>query len=207
MTTTRGAHSSGRRGVLRRALSSVRVRAGLSLGVLLLPLGMGTMAFWTDSVTITGASFTGGTLDLSVNGDDSFATTTLGMPTAVPGSTSAQLLTVQNVGNVKLKYSLTGGVSGGNAADMAPYLKLTIRSGGTVSGTTCVDGEVIYDALLTITTTTSLFTTGTTRGPVAATVGTEPLCFQVTFTSGAPTGLQGLSTTAVINFLATSDLT
>jgi predicted ribosomally synthesized peptide with SipW-like signal peptide len=207
MTTTRGAHSSGRRGVLRRALRSVRVRAGLSLGVLLLPLGMSTMAFWTDTVTITGATFTGGTLDLSVTGGDPYKSASLAMAAAAPGSTSAEMLTVQNVGNVPLKYSLTGGVSGGSAEAMSPYLKLTIRSGGTVSGATCVDGDVIYDALLTTTTTTSLFTTGTTRGPVAATVGTEPLCFQVTFTSGAPTALQSLTTTAVINFLATSDLT
>lgn len=207
MTARGGSHSSGRRGVLRGLLSSVRARAGLSLGVLVLPLGMGTMAFWTDSVTVTGAGFTGGTLDLSVSGGDPFASTTLGMPTAVPGSTSAQLLTVQNVGNVKLKYSLTGGVAGGSAALMAPHLKLTIRGGGAVSGTTCIGGTVIYDAVLTTTTTTSLFPPGTTRGPINETSGTEALCFQVTFSTNAPTELQGLTTTAVITFLATSDLT
>ncbi len=36
----------------------------------------GTFAFWTDDVTITGTSFTAGTLDLKVNNSDSYATTT-----------------------------------------------------------------------------------------------------------------------------------
>ncbi|GEP34094.1 hypothetical protein NSZ01_18620 [Nocardioides szechwanensis] len=204
----RAEEATRRIGTLRRVASSVRLRAALSLGVFVLPLGMGTMAFWTDSVTVTGASFTGGTLDLSVTGGDPYASTTLAMATAVPGATSAEVLTVQNVGDVPLKYSLTGGVAGGDAAAMAPHLTLTIRAGGTKSGTTCINGSVIFNAPLTTTTTTSLFTSGPSpRGPVAATVGTDALCFQVTFSAGAPTGLQGLTTTAVITFLATSDLT
>jgi len=205
-TISSGAHSSGRRGALRRAASSVRLRAALSLGVLALPLGFGTMAFFTDSVSVTGAGVTGGTLDLSVSGGDPYASTSLAMGTAVPGSTSAEVLTVQNVGNVPLKYSLDGGVTGGDAAAMAPYLNLTVRAGGTKSGTTCINGTVIYNALLTTTTTTDIIATTAKRGPVAATSGTDPLCFQVTFGSGAPTALQGKTTTAVFTFLATSDV-
>lgn len=190
---------------------SVRLRAVLALGVFALPLGMGTLAFWTDSVSVTGATFTGATLDLSVTGGDPYASTTLAMTTgvpgstpAVPGSTSAELLTVQNVGNAPLKYTLSGGVSGGDAAAMAPYLKLTIRAGGTVSSGTCINGTPIYDALLTTTTTTEIITAASPRGPLVATSGTEALCFQMTFMSDAPTGLQGKTTTAVITFLGTS---
>lgn len=185
----------------------MRLRAALSLGVLALPLGFGTMAFFTDSVSVTGAGITGGTLDLSVSGGDPYASTTLAMATAVPGSTSAEVLTVQNVGNVPLKYSLDGGLTGDDAAAMASSLNLTIRAGGTKSGTTCINGTVIYNAALTATATTDVIAPTAKRGPVAATSGTDALCFQVTFSNSAPTALQGKTTTAVFTFLATSDLT
>ncbi|MCD4525155.1 SipW-dependent-type signal peptide-containing protein [Nocardioides sp. cx-173] len=201
-----GSHASRRPGLLRRARASVRLRAVLSLGVLTLPLGMGTLAFWTDSVVISGASFTGGTLDMSVSGGDPYASTTLAMPTMVPGATSAEVLTVQNVGNVAMKYSLTGGLSGTDAAAMAPHLTLTIRAGGTKSGATCTGGTSIYNAVLTTTTTTQLITTAAKRGPVPASPGTDALCFQVTFSLSAPTALQGKTATATLTFLGTSDL-
>lgn len=201
----RGTHSSRRPGPIRRARSSVRLRALLSLGVLAFPLGMGTLAFWTDSVEVTGTSFTGGTLDLSVSGGDPYASTALAMPRMVPGSTSAEVLTVQNVGNVPLRYSLTGGVSGTDAAAMAPQLTLLIRAGGTKSGTTCTGGTQIFNAPLTTTTTTQLISAAPARGPVAAT-GTEALCVQVTFSASAPTTLQGKTATAVLSFLATSSV-
>ena len=194
----------------RRARSrSARLRAVLTLGVFALPLGMGTLAFWTDSVSVTGANFTGGTLDLSVSGGDPYASTTLAMATAVPGSTSAEVLTVQNVGNVPLKFSLTGGVSGGDAAAMAPYLNLSVRQGGAKSGSTCINGTTIYNAALTTNTATNIIAPASAHGPLDALTGTttETLCFQVTFSASAPTALQGDTTTAVITFLATTDLT
>ena len=184
---------------------SMRLRAILTLGVFALPLGMGTLAFWTDSVSVTGATFTGGTLDLSVSGGDPVASASLAMSTAVPGSTSAEVLTVQNVGNVPLKFSLTGGVSGGAAAEMAPYLNLSIRQGGTKSGTTCINGTEIYNAALTTDTATN-FIAPASAHQLDATTGTttESLCFQVTFGAGAPSSLQGSSTTATITFLGTT---
>ena len=54
----------------------------------------------------------------------------------VPGNTSAEVLTVKNNGTAPLKYTLTGGLTGTDAAayNTAAALKLTILAGGTKSG-------------------------------------------------------------------------
>ncbi|MCW2843158.1 MAG: hypothetical protein JWN22_1074 [Nocardioides sp.] len=209
---TRGSHAAPAPGGLRRRLMSVRLRAVLSLGILVAPAGVGTMAFWTDNVAISGATYTAGTLNLKVNSNDAYATTTLAMATMVPGNTSAEVLTVQNVGNVPIKYSLQGGLTGTDAAALAPDLTLTVRAGGTrtITGTgpsyTCTGGTQIYNAVLTTTTTTDIITAAAKRGPVAATSGTDALCFQVTFSATAATTQQGKTASATFTFVGTSDL-
>jgi predicted ribosomally synthesized peptide with SipW-like signal peptide len=191
---------------------SRRVRALLSLGLLGSALVVGTYAYWTDDVTISGTTFTTGTLDLQVNSSDSYSTTTLGMSSTpmVPGNTSAEVLTVKNNGTVPLKYTLTGGLAGTDAAafNTAAALKLTIVSGGTRSGSgnaaTCTGGTTIYGPTsLTNVTTTAII--GTRRGPVAA-AGTEALCFQITFDTAAPSTLQGKTATATFTATGTSDV-
>lgn len=192
----------------RRRAWSVRLRAALSLGVVLGLGGVGTLAAWTDNVAITGSTFTAGTLNLQVNNADAYATTTLGMSGMVPGNTSAEILTVRNAGNVPLKYTLTGGLTGADAAayGSAAALSLTIRSGGTRSGSgnsaTCTGGTSLYSAPLTATTSTVVIGTGR----LLAAGGTEALCFQVTFAAGAPNGLQGDTATATFTATGTSDL-
>lgn len=191
-------------------LGSARLRALLALGVVLSVGATGTFAFWTDDVLISGTSFTSGTLDLQVNNADSHTTTTLGMSVMVPGDTSAEVLTLKNNGTAALKYTLTGGLTGTDAAayNTAASLKLTIVSGGTKSGSgnssTCTGGTTIVNAVaLTSTTTTAII--GTRRGPLAA-AGTEALCFQVTLDAAAPSSLQGKTATATFTATGTSDV-
>lgn len=193
-----------------RSTRSVRVRALLTLGLLVGLVVTGTSAFWTDDVTITGSTFTSGTLDLQVNDADSYATTTLGMSLMVPGNTSAEVLTVKNNGTVPLKYTLTGGLTGTDAAAFSAdsAVRLTVVAGGSKSGSgntsTCTGGTTIYGpTALTTTTTTSLI--GTPRGPLAA-AGTEALCFQITFSSTAASSLQGKTATATFTATGTSDV-
>lgn len=171
-----------------------------------------SQAYWTDDVTISGATFTSGVLDLTVNDADPYAgATVLSMTAMVPGNSSAQVLTVRNAGTAPLKYTLTGGLSGTNASayDASAALRLTIVLGGTKSGSgntsTCTGGSVIYGpAALTTTVTATLLTK---RPAVALTAsGTESLCFQVTFDAAAPSSLQGLTTDAVFTATATSDV-
>lgn len=189
---------------------SGRVRALLSLGIALGFGAVGTFAFWTDDVVISGSAFTAGTLDLKVNNSDAYATTSLSMSAMVPGNTSAELLTVKNAGTAALKYTLTGGLAGTDAAayNTAGALKLTILSGATITGSgnsaTCTGGTSVYPATaLTNVTTTAII--GTRRGPIAA-AGTEVLCFQITFDAAAPTGLQGKTATATFTATGTSDV-
>jgi predicted ribosomally synthesized peptide with SipW-like signal peptide len=189
---------------------SQRLRALLGLGLLLGVGATGTFAFWTDDVTITGTSFTAGTIDLQVNNVNSYATTTLSMAAMVPGNTSAEVLTVKNNGTAPLKYTMVGGLTGTDAAlyNTAGSLKLTIVLGGTKAGSgnasTCTGGTVILAATsLTSTVTTPIISTG--RGPIAA-AGTEALCFQVTLDGAAPTPLQGKTATATFTLTGTSDV-
>lgn len=191
-----------------------RLRALLGLGVALGLGAVGTFAYWTDDVAISGSTFTAGTLDLQVNNADSYATTTLGMGAMVPGSSSAEVLTVKNNGTAPLKYTMTGYLTGTHAADYntaaANGLLLTISVGGTrtASGSnfTCTGGTVIVNAVpLTNTPGTAIITP---RRPAAAMAqnATEALCFQVKLADGASTSLQGKTATATFTATGTSDV-
>lgn len=191
---------------------SGRVRAVLCLA-LVGGLGATTsLAYWTDEVAISGATFTAGTLDLEVDNADPFTgATVLSMSDMVPGNTSAQVLAVENAGTAPLKYTLTGGLTGASATSYgsAGALRLTIVLNGTKSGSgntsTCTGGTTIHGpTALTGTTTTSILV----KRPAAplASGATESLCFQITFDSAAPSGLQGLAVNAVFTATATSDV-
>ena len=156
----------------KRRLRSQKLRALLGVGVLLGVGATGTFAYWTDDVVISGTTFTAGTIDLQVNNSDAPSTTTLGMSAMVPGNTSAEVLTVKNNGTAPLKYTLTGGLTGTDAAayNTAAALKLTVVSAGTKSGSgntsTCTGGTVIYGpTALTNVTSTAIIGTGAARSP------------------------------------------
>lgn len=204
-------HSGSRRSPRRR---SGRLRASLSLGVALGFGAVGTFAYWTDDVVISGSTFTAGTLDLNINDFDPYTTTTLTMAAMVPGNSSAEVLTVKNVGTAPAKYTLTGGLTGTHATDYnaagSNGLLLTIRLGGTKSGTgntsTCTGGTaLVTDSPLTSTTATSILAKRPTTA-LAAFVGTEALCFQVKLADTAPSSLQGATATATFTATGTSDV-
>ncbi|MBB6629526.1 hypothetical protein H5V45_19530 [Nocardioides sp. KIGAM211] len=194
------------------ALRSARVRAALSLGVVLTVGVTGTFAFFTDSVDVTGTTFSAANLDLQVDNGDTVATTTLGMSLMLPGYSSAQVLTVKNNGNVPLKYTMTGGLTGTDAAayNTAAELRLTVRLGGTRGGSanafTCTGGTVLYGpTALTNVTSTALIGTRRPAAGLAASA-TESLCFQVDFISTAGNSLINKTATATFSLLGTSDV-
>ncbi|WP_082530751.1 TasA family protein [Aeromicrobium sp. Root344] len=201
---------SSHRHTTRRRLPSVRVRALLSLGIAVGIGSVGTFASWTDDVTVAGTTFTAGTLDLQVNNVDSYATTTLSMSAMVPGTTSAEVLTVKNNGTVPSKYTLTGGLTGTNATDYnaaaANGLLLTVRLGGAKSGATCTGGTaLVTDQPLTSTTTTTILAKRPSTA-LTASGGNEVLCFQVKLSDTAPSSLQGKAATATFTATGTSDI-
>ncbi|MCW2750340.1 MAG: hypothetical protein JWR83_1450 [Aeromicrobium sp.] len=190
---------------------SGRVRALLSLGIALGLGAAGTFAFWTDDVVISGSSFTAGTLDLQVNNADSYTTTTLAMSAMVPGNSSAQILTLKNNGTAPLKYTMTGGLTGTDAAayNTAAALRLTVTVAGTITGSgnsaTCSAGTATLVSAVALTNVTTTGLIVTRQGPLAA-AGTQALCFQVTFDAAASTTLQGKTATATFTATGTSDV-
>lgn len=199
-----------------RHVTSVRARALLSLGIALGLGAVGTFAYWTDEVTINAGAFTSGTLDIQVNGQNAYSSSSLSMSAMVPGSTSAEVLVIKNVGTAPAKYTVTGGLSGTNASDFSAAatagLLVTIRAGGTVSGSTCIGGSVVFtEAPLTNVTTTSLVARRPATALGAANGlgvggGTESLCVQLKLSDAAATGLQGKTATVVFAAVGTSDV-
>lgn len=202
-------HAARRRLGFGRVLRSTRVRALLSLGIVFGFGATGTLAYWTDTSTVTGATFTAGTLDLQLNdhqgtlADPAGFTTTLGMTDMVPGSSVAAMLPVQNKSSgANLTYTMTGGASG----TLGAALHLQLFSGGTASNTagvgTCNGTQIGTDITLTNTNTTPIISTG--RGPLAASTGVENLCFRVELPTTADTSLQSATSAATFIFTATS---
>ena len=199
-----------------RSLSSTRVRAGLSLGVVAALGVTGTFAYWSDSAAVSGTTFTTGSFDLKVNNQDavSNASGSLTMAAMAPGNSSAQILTVNNAGTVPLKWTLAAQLGGTDAAlyNSAGALKLTVKTGATVSGSgnsaTCSGGTVVGTATTLSTTAANVVNTPqpTTAGSGLAAGGSTPLCFEVDFDSSAPSTLQTKTTTATFTFSATSNL-
>lgn len=170
-----------------------RIRAVLSLGIV---LGLGTvstLAYWTDEAALAGGTFQAGTLDIKLDGNqngstqftDSFAATNM-----EPGQSRAAAVQVQNAGTLPFNYSVSATGNGGLNA----FLTYTVRAGGTVSGTTCTGGTQVFSGAIG---------TGTTVSPtrllaVAPNAGNaESFCITATLPTGT-TGGQGQ--TAQVDF-------
>jgi predicted ribosomally synthesized peptide with SipW-like signal peptide len=189
----------------RRPALSQRVQALLALGILALPASVGTFAFWTDDVVITGATFSTGTLDLRVNGQDTVTGyTTMNLTTMVPGNSVAGVLTVRNNGNVALKYTAVTAATNADAKNLRGALVVKVTGDTAVTGSspsaTCA-GTALSG------TTTALNGGLVTTGRLLAAATEEKLCVQVTLPSSAAGTLQGATTDVTFTFTGTSDLT
>ncbi len=181
-----------------------RVQALLALGVLAVPASIGTFAFWTDEVVVTGTTFTAGTLDLRVNGADTVTGyTTLNLSTMVPGSSVAGVLTVRNQGTASLKYTATTVATNADAKNLRGALVVKVTGDTSVAGTapsaTCA-GTALAG-------TTTALNGGLVNTARLLGGGTEEkLCVQVTLPTNAASSLQGATTDVSFTFSATSDL-
>lgn len=195
--------SSKRAGAF-RLLTSARTRAALSLGVVLAVGATGTFAYWTDSATIDGTTFTAGTIDLQVNGANSPTYTTLNLATMIPGNSMAGTLVVRNNGNVPLKYTATSSAA---PAVLSGALVVKATSDQYTSGTapsmTCA-GSALAGAATTL--------GGATAAPLLATGrkllpgDSETICLQVTLPANADPNLQGKTSAVSFTFTGSSDL-
>jgi predicted ribosomally synthesized peptide with SipW-like signal peptide len=191
---------------LLRALSSTRARALLTLGMVLGLGAMTTLAYWTDTATVTTGSFTSGTLNLKVDGNEgnptAYSLTTFTAANLVPGESVAGSFAVQNTGNVDFTYTATGTATGA----LAPSLRFTVKTGATSSTTgsagsrvgSCTGGTA-QSSLLTYTGTAQ--TVAGTAQTVAA-GGSQTFCVIATLDSG--TALSEGGKTASASFVVTA---
>ena len=182
----------------RHWLSSVPLRAVLSLGLALGIGSAGTFAYWTDEATVTGLTITAGVLDLELQDDpdDSISFTTLNISNMIPGQSVAGVLKVENVGNVGFTYTASTSVSNSTLAS-ALAVKVT---NGSVSGSspsaTCSGSQLSG-------TGTDLDDALVSTGRSLAASASENLCIEVSMPSGASSSLQGTSTNVTYTFTAT----
>jgi len=195
---------------VRRLLTSARTRAALSLGVVLAVGVTGTFAYWTDSVTVGGTTFTSGTIDLKIKDaggtfqDAVSGYTSLTLTTMVPGNTTAGLVVIKNSGNVPMKYTaLTTATNGDNKGLRAA---LTVKVTGDLGVTGTSPAATCGGAALP--NTTSTLNTGLlTTGRLLAAGASETLCVQVTLPAGVTDPLlQNATTNVDFTFTGTSDL-
>lgn len=196
--------SSHRRQTRRRGLpASARVRALLSLGVVLAMASGGTFAYWSDTATVTGTTLTTGRLDLTVNGQDNVAGySALNLTAMVPGNTTAGVLTIKNNGTVPFTYTMSSAGTNPDSKGLAAGLTAKVTTNAATSGTspaaTCSNAAIAGSGSSF---NGALIGAGIKRS--LAPGASEPICIQVTLPAGAPASLQGATTTLTFTVDAT----
>ncbi len=183
-----------------KRIKSTRVRALLSLGMVLGLGAVGTLAYWTDSATLDGGSFVSGNLDIKlgspapgVDNNPSQFTTDFAMTNMQPGDSKAAIVTVRNSGSIGFTYTATGVTSGGALASL---LSFKVVPGGALSGTTDCTGTPSFTGTMA-----SAQNVITANRPLAGSGGNESFCVVATLPTGTTTG-QNTSATASFTFNA-----
>ncbi|WP_238422840.1 SipW-dependent-type signal peptide-containing protein [Gordonia sp. 'Campus'] len=180
-----------------RTLRSARVRAVLSVGIVLGLGSVGTLAAWSATTTTTSGTFTVGSVDLYLNNSPTSSSITVPLGAALlPNNSAAVLITVRNRGVSPGTY--TTKVNANNVT--AQSLRLRVVANATVSGTSCSTGAGTTPLVDNQIVSTTVSTFLTQRGPLAATSGSETLCMQFSLPNDAANSLQGASTTVVFTF-------
>ena len=176
-------------------LRSTRVRAVLACGIVFGLGTVGTMAAWSATNTTTSGTFTTGSVDLWLNDVNATTTAPLTIPlgsSLLPGQSGAVIINVQNRGISAGNYTTQARAT--NAAGQA--VRLSIVVGGSVSGSTCMGTPSVSNLALTATNVSLLGT----RGPLAATSGSDSLCLQFTLPTSAPNAVQSNTGTVIFTF-------
>lgn len=197
-------------------MKSTRVRALLSLGIILGLTSVSTLAFWTDEATMSSGTIQSGTLDLKLDGADNLPSTTkLAITNLVPGESVAATVNVQRpAGTVAFTYSVSGKVNEAN--ELATGLRFKVFAGTAGAPTTNANGIRTQTcggtqlaggtdgvSLATATSLVSNRTALATPSAAQPTAVTENLCIQAVLPSTAGNGTQARSATATFTFDAT----
>jgi predicted ribosomally synthesized peptide with SipW-like signal peptide len=187
---------------VRAIIVSARVRALLSLGMVLGLGAVGTLAAWSTATTTNSGVFTTGTVDLQLNGNNGPVSVGFNSPlTVLPGKSLAAILLVQNKSNLDFKYTID---AAGGAGTLTSSLRMTVIAGNdtavsnnacsTSSNTTVVANSIALGASTRI----------ASRGSLAANTGVEKLCIQFTLPTGVDNAVQGTVGNAQLVFTASS---
>lgn len=192
-------HKSTRRASRTSWWRSARLRAVLSLGVVLGVGTTGTMASWSDTAVATSGTFTTGRLDLllgnpAVDANPPQFTTDFAMTGMVPGSTKDGVLRITNAGTVPFTFKASGSAtnSGVGTDQLGAALRISVypsSSAGVCTGTAIVTDQPVNGAFLP-------------SQASLANAATRDLCFRATLPSAASTDLQGKSSVLTLTFTA-----
>ena len=188
---------------------SIRVRAFLSLGILLGFSSVNTLAFWTDSATMTTGTITSGSLDLQLNGNlagqgGTWTNSAFTFSNMIPGESFAVTVPVQRAaGTAPFTYTATGTSTGG----LASHLRWAVHAGTANTAVTSANG------VRTQTCGGTALPTGVTLGGSATSVistarsltgstYSENICIQVSLPATATNAAQLQNATASFTFNA-----
>lgn len=162
-----------------------------------------TGAFFTDTKSISGNTFTTGTVKLGV-GPTSAAITVGNM---APGDTVTAPITVDNNGSLSERYSVVSTTDAADANFLAAQLQMTIKSGTgtcTTGGFTAYGTTIYNQGVLGSVAGTKVIgnpAQGQDAGDrVLAPTNSETLCVQVTLPTSTGNAYQGDTTTATLKF-------
>lgn len=173
----------------RDLFDSVRLRVALALGVLVIPMGVSTMAYWTDRETIKVGSVTAGQFDLKVNDVDANAPITL-TATLQANQTAATVLKISNRSTTNSHAAMTYMVRSTVSNPSVPLTaKVTGASAvtGTAPAATCA-GTQLANSSSTFgggTPSTLLFGRSIAAPTTAQPTPDDRICIQATMGSGA----------------------
>ncbi|WP_084865928.1 SipW-dependent-type signal peptide-containing protein [Prescottella equi] len=184
----------------RATLTGSRTRAVASLGIVLGLGAIGTLAAWSDTAVATSGTFSTGSIDLKLNGNDgnptaySFATLTkAGM---LPNDSVAATLPVQNLGTVPFTYTMS---ANSTTSGLAPYMRVTVTNGAS-NGSTCGGTAIASNVALVSGGSASIISAARSIGGSSS----ETLCFQVALDSSVPNNMQNQTVSTSFNFNATT---
>ncbi|CAN5468260.1 hypothetical protein BH10ACT7_BH10ACT7_20580 [soil metagenome] len=184
-----------------RFSSGGKIRAILALGAV---VGIGsvlTLAAWTDE-GIAQATFSTGSIDIKLNGDDGvapgYAFADLSMSGMKDGSVKYGLLPVTNDGTLPFTYTMGTTITGDSG--LAGALRISVKS---VAAASCT--ETTYNAGTSIATPVAVDTGFVISTPRSMPVSVTPdyLCFKIELPSGSANSVQNKTVTASLTFTAT----
>lgn len=190
---------------LAKVVASTRVRAVLSLGMVLGLGAAGTLAAWSDTATAQSGSFVVGSVDMKVNGADSYSFVSLGTTGMTPGAGKAAVLPISNTGSLAVTYDAKASSPG----VLAPYLRVLVYSGGTATNTTatgtCSSSTVVGTTATPTTAGATIFAARPLAGKPATTAAVpDNLCVLVSLVNTTPFSMQSNSSVLTLSFAGTA---